>query len=81
MKFLRVLPLVLVSACVTTSGNYRVTATQADGSPVRASVVAQGSGIYPARNAFCEGFPGATVKIVDISTGEEYAKESPYQCD
>jgi hypothetical protein len=81
MKFLRLFPLLLVSACVTTSGNYTVSATQADGTPVNKSVMAQGSGIYPARNAFCQVYPGATVKIVDISTGEEYAAESPYQCD
>jgi hypothetical protein len=42
--------------------------------------MAQGSGIYTARNAFCEAFPGATVKIIDTSTGEEYKEESPYQC-
>lgn len=80
MKFLPVVSALFLSACVTTSGNYNVTATQADGTPVNASVMAQGSGIYTARNAFCEAFPGATVKIVDTSTDEEYVAESPYQC-
>lgn len=81
MKFLPLLSALFLSACITTSGNYNVTATQSDGSPVHANVMAQGSGIYTARNAFCEAFPGATVKIIDTSTGEEYKEESPYQCN
>lgn len=80
MRYLPFLLAIVLSACVTASGNYTVTATKSDGTPVQANLTAQGSGIYIARNALCEAYPGATVRIIDTSSGEEYAAESPYQC-
>ena len=70
----------LVSGCVTLSGIYTVTATQADGTAVPVNVVAEGSGIYTARNGICAAFPGATVRIADRATGKELQSESPYRC-
>jgi hypothetical protein len=70
---------VLVSGCVTTSGNFLVTATRPDGSALP-GVMAQGPSIYTVRNGTCKAYPGATVKIVDAATGKELASESPYQC-
>jgi hypothetical protein len=69
-----------ISGCVTMSGNFTVTGTKPDGSPIPTTISAQGSGIYSARNSFCLAYPGATVKIVDAKTGKEYASESPYKC-
>ncbi|MBB5865531.1 hypothetical protein GGR61_003182 [Xanthomonas arboricola] len=80
MKYLILLATVFLSGCVTTSGNYTVTATRADGTFIPNAILAQGSGIYSARNAFCKAHPGATVKITDNETKEEHLSESPYKC-
>lgn len=70
----------LVSGCVTLSGNYMVSATKPDGTSIPLDVMAQGSGIYTARNAICSAYPQATVRITDVATGTELASESPYRC-
>lgn len=77
-----VLAALLLSGCVTMSGNYVVTAEGSDGAAVASqlAITAQGSGIYTARNAFCSNYPGATVHIKDAVTGEELKGESPYKC-
>lgn len=80
MKYVVFLSLIFLPACLTTKGNYTVSAILPDGTAVPTNVMAQGSGIYTARNAFCQGYPGATVVIIDAKTGQNYDAESPYQC-
>ncbi|MCS4250104.1 MULTISPECIES: hypothetical protein [unclassified Pseudomonas] len=82
------LPKMLVSAamlltlggCVTMSGDYNVTAVDANGQPIKMVMTSHGSAIYSSRNAFCSNFPKATVTIRDFHTGEELKSESPYHC-
>ena len=69
-----------LTACVTMSGSYRVTATDKDGAPIPSFFEARGGGIYTARNAFCVAYPGAKVSIVDLASGKELSSESPYKC-
>jgi len=70
----------LLSGCVTLSGTYAVTAVRADGTPAKVNIMAEGRGIYTARNAICASEPGATVTIKDARTGQELRSESPYKC-
>lgn len=74
--------LLLLSGCLTMSGEYTVTAQDASGAPLKelGSYTTQGHNIYPIRNAFCLNAPGATVIIRDARTGEELRSESPYHC-
>ena len=72
--------LLLLGGCVTTSGMYSVTATNADGTPIKQRIMAEGSGIYSARNALCIANPGATVNIKNVENGQELKSESPYKC-
>lgn len=71
-----------LSGCVTLSGTYVVTATDADNRDLASNVqvTAEGSGIYSARNALCSARPGAIIHIKDIKTGQELSSESPYTC-
>ncbi len=71
-----------LSACLTLSGNYRLTARDAAGEPILQNmhIMAQGSGIYQARNGICAAFPRAVVTITDTDTGKELTSESPYRC-
>lgn len=70
---------VLLSGCVTLSGNYKVSLQ--DGTDGRKTeILTQGSGIYTARNALCSTHPGATVIIRDTTSGQELKGESPYHC-
>lgn len=80
MKKCLIISTVLISACVSTTGKYTLTATRSDGTQVPTAVMAQGAGMYSARDALCEANPGATVKIIDSKTGEEFTEESPHQC-
>ncbi len=80
MKNLFFIFIVFISACVSSTGKYTLTATRPDGTQVPTAVMAQGSGLYTARDALCEANPGATVKIKDSETGEEFSQESPHQC-
>lgn len=66
--------------CVTTSGNYVVTATDAQGNPIKATFHVQGRHIYSARNAICSTHPGATVSIHSAEAGKDLQGESPYKC-
>ncbi|WP_421568271.1 hypothetical protein [Stenotrophomonas sp. PD6] len=71
-----------LSGCVTLSGTYVVSATDAEGRELSSNVrmTADGSRIYTARNALCSAYPGAVVHIKDLQTGEELRSESPYTC-
>lgn len=71
-----------LSGCVTLSGTYVITATDAEGREVASNVqmMAEGRGIYSARNALCANNPGGVVHIKDIQTGKELQSESPYRC-
>ena len=74
------LGIALVSGCATTSGNYIVTATDAQGTPFKATFLVQGRHIYSARNGICAAHPGAVVTIRVRETGQELDGESPYRC-
>lgn len=69
-----------VTGCVTISGNYTVTAVDAQGNPINAVFHVQGRHIYSARNGICATHPKAIVTIRDKETGKEVQSESPYQC-
>lgn len=69
-----------LSGCLTMSGNYTVTAVDANGTPAKSVFHTEGHGIYPVRNAFCMNYPKGTVTIRDTGTGEELKSESPYHC-
>jgi len=71
-----------LSGCLTLSGVYTVIAVDDNGKNLMPNVdmIAEGSGIYTIRNAFCSQFPGATIKITDRQTGAELTSESPYKC-
>ncbi len=72
---------VLLTACVTTKGNYEIKAVDVDGRQLNNTVLsATGSGIYTVRNALCHSYPKASVIIVDMQTRQNLADESPYQC-
>lgn len=72
----------LLTACVTMSGTYSLNAIDSSGNPItsKLNLVAEGSGIYTARNALCANYPGAKIIIKDIKTGKELEGESGYQC-
>jgi len=72
-----------LSGCVTLSGTYVVSATDAEGRDLSSNLrmTADGSRIYTARNALCAAHLGAVVHIKDLQTGEELRKESPYTCN
>ncbi len=78
---LMLLPVIL-SACITLSGNYEVKAVDANGNALNKGMVliATGSGIYTVRNALCQSFPKAKIIIIDSQTKQELTSESPYQC-
>jgi len=69
-----------LSGCVTTTGSYRVTAVSKEGASIPVVLNAHGANIYTARNAICVAHPGATISIIDLSTGRELSGESPYKC-
>jgi len=71
-----------LSGCVTLSGTYVVSATDAEGRDLSSNLrlTADGSRIYTARNALCAAHPGAVVHIKDLQTGEELRSESPHIC-
>lgn len=77
-----ILVTVLLVGCVTTSGTYEVTAHDASGKSLneKINLIAEGSGIYTARNALCQNHPKAIVVIKDATTKQELKGESPYQC-
>ena len=72
----------LLSGCLTLSGNYRVFAQDSNGKVLnnRMHLTATGSGIYTTRNALCATYPKSIVVIVDDQTGKNLDGESPYQC-
>jgi hypothetical protein len=72
-----------LAGCVTLSGVYTVVARDpATGTDIPGPrIIAQGSGIYTARNALCASHPKAVIVITDAKTGEELKSESPYKCN
>lgn len=74
--------LTFLAGCVTMSGSYSVTAYDAQGKLLneKMQLVAEGSGIYTTRNAICQAYPQAIVRIKEVKTGAELKSESPYQC-
>jgi len=79
--FIVCLPIVL-SGCMTLSGNYEVSAVDQQGNPLGKNMrmVANGSGVYTARNALCIANPGAIVHIKSVENGNNLDSESPYRC-
>lgn len=69
-----------LAGCVTISGNYTVTAVDANGNPISAVFHVRGRHIYTARNGICAVHPKAVVTIRYMETGKEVERESPYQC-
>jgi hypothetical protein len=71
-----------LSGCVTLSGTYVVSATDAEGRDLSSNVrmTADGGRIYTVRNALCSAHPGAVVHIKDVQSGEELRSDSPYTC-
>ncbi len=70
----------LAAGCVTMSGNYRVSAIDANGVELVKGIFAQGRTIYSVRNAICSQHSKATVIITDMQTGQPLSSESPYKC-
>ncbi|MFZ4287893.1 hypothetical protein [Variovorax sp. HJSM1_2] len=70
----------LLSACATPPGSYRFTATTQDGKPVTGSITTDPGGLSDTRTALCLQHPGATIKVVEATTGQEVAGVSPYKC-
>jgi hypothetical protein len=70
----------LLSGCLTMSGNYIVTAVDAQDKPLKLGFFVQGRHIYTARNGICAAQPGAIVTIRVQETGKELESESPYRC-
>jgi len=73
----------LATGCVTMSGNYRLTVTDAQGNDAtggRTYLAGGGAPLYSMRNGLCMANPGGTVRIVDAGTGAEVKRESPYRC-
>jgi hypothetical protein len=62
------------------SGNYVVSAVNAQGQPLDVVFFVQGRHIYSARNGICSAHPKAVVTIRILETEEELDGESPYQC-
>jgi len=81
-KLVLFLALGSLGGCLTLSGNYRVTATDANGQELNGGLdmIAQGSGIYPVRNGLCAVHRKAIIRITDLETGQELKSESPYKC-
>lgn len=71
---------VFLIGCVTTTGNYVVTAANAQGKPLNTVFHVQGRHIYTARNGICAAHPGAVVTIRTRESGQELEGESPYTC-
>lgn len=70
---------ILLSACVTLSGNYQVKAYDSQGKPIETPVFyAEGSGIYPVIQGFCQAYPQSTVKVFNTDTGEELKSEEKH---
>lgn len=72
--------LLMLSGCVTTTGNYTVTAVDTQGKTINTVFHVQGQHIYSARNGICAAHPKAVVSIRSLETGQELDSESPYQC-
>lgn len=79
LKFVS-LVVVILAGCVTTSGTYVVTAHDANGKNLneKLNLIAEGSGIYTARNALYRNHPKATIIIKETTTNQELKGESPY---
>jgi len=73
---------VLLSGCLTLSGVYELDAVDQSGTVLSENIriTAEGSRIYTARNALCSAYPGATIFIKSLDTGENLDGESPYRC-
>lgn len=73
---------VVLSGCLTLSGVYELDAVDQRGTVLSENtrITAEGSGIYTARNALCGAYPGSTIFIKSLDTGENLDGESPYRC-
>jgi len=75
--------LLLLAGCAMPQGNYRIRAVDANGADLTKKLVLMtsgGRGIYTIRNGICSAYPGATVLIEDIQSGQLLEGESPYRC-
>lgn len=81
-KKLPVIMTMFLTACVTMTGTYSISAYDSQGNLLneKMQMMADGSGIYSVRNAICHTYPKAIVVIKDIKTGAELKSESPYNC-
>jgi hypothetical protein len=73
----------LTTGCMTMSGNYRLTVTDAQGNDAtggRTYLAGGGAPLYSMRNGLCLANPGGMVRVVDAATGVEVKRESPYRC-
>ncbi|MBN0927007.1 hypothetical protein JTL68_37590 [Pseudomonas aeruginosa] len=70
----------MASSSVNVSGNYRVSAIDANGAELGKGISAQGRTIYSVRNAICSQHSNATVIITDMQTEKALSGESPYKC-
>ncbi|WP_066566053.1 hypothetical protein [Snodgrassella sp. CFCC 13594] len=68
----------LLNACVILNGNYEVKAYDEQGRLIKNNIrmMAQGSGIYTAKNSLCSFYPNATLKVINTDTGEEVKSEA-----
>lgn len=73
---------VLLSGCLTLSGNYEIKAYNQEGEQLDPKIVwyAEGRGVYTVRNALCMVHPEATLITIDLDTGKQHPSESPHRC-
>lgn len=80
-KFWLIVPMLVLSGCMTLSGNYAISAYDNQGKLLtgKLQLTAAGSGIYSMINAICSAYPKATLIIKFTFNGEKLQGESPYQ--
>jgi|GEM_PF-506122 len=81
MKWIGILAMLsALGGCVAFSDNgYNLKVYDPGGREINTglNLIAQGTGVYTARNGACSAYPGATVLFTDVQSGKEL---KPYKC-